>query len=93
MIIKIDVNEEMYKATRLYIEQRGGDESELEQLIQKGAADALKKAYGKNVPKATRDYIDLLNRKVSDKKKGVSQDTQGKENVVNEQRTIDRQDN
>lgn len=92
MIIKIDINEEMYKATRLYIEQRGGDESELEQLIQKGAADALKKAYGKNVPKATRDYIDLLNRK-QEKKKSVSQDTQGKEDVVNEQRTIDRQDN
>lgn len=90
MIIKIEVDEKIYNATETYLKKRGGDDTELCDLLTQGAASSLDKAYSKYVPKAVRDYIDL-EKSFSKKKKSVSQDTLRKEDVTDEQRTTDGQ--
>ena len=92
LTIKIDVDEKLYKTTQLYLIKKGTDEKELDNIIKQSAADALSKAFNKNVPKAIREYIDLEHN-LLDKKKSVSQDTPNKEVSADEQRTSDRQDN
>lgn len=60
MKITIEINDEKANAINLYMKKHNPNEN-LSSLIQKSAEETSEKAYNKYVPKAIRDYFNMLN--------------------------------